>query len=99
MGKVKQPKEVFEPLPPGWSWDGVWEIKPDESIMFEPDEGRDEWTEEVYENQTRHPLSNWPDDSEVESVSFWTDVVSEVYISLQCPLFFNICTLLSTCLN
>ena len=76
MGKVEQPKEVFKEPPPGWRWEGDWEVKPDESIVSEPDEGRDEWTEDVFENQTRRPLSHWPDKE--ESGSFWTDIVSIV---------------------
>ena len=35
------------------------------------DESRDEWMEEIYENQARYPLSSWPD----ESKSYWTNVV------------------------
>ena len=71
-GKIRQPREDFDPPPSGWRWDGDWEVKPELSIAFEPDEGLDEWTEDIYENQTRYPLSNWPD----ESTSFWTDIVS-----------------------
>lgn len=92
-GKIKQPREAFDPPPSGWRWDGNWEIKPELSIAFEPDEGLDEWTEDVFENQTRYPLSNWPD----ESTSFWTDIVSlwqwfvvSMYIiSLCCLLAWN----------
>ena len=39
--------------------------------MFDMDESRDEWMEEIYENQARYPLSSWPD----ESKSYWTNVV------------------------
>lgn len=40
--------------------------------MFDVDEKRDEWQEEIYENQARYPLSSWPD----ESKSYWNNVVS-----------------------
>lgn len=39
--------------------------------MYDKDEMRDEWTEEIYENQARYPLSSWPD----ETKSYWTNVV------------------------
>ena len=41
------------------------------STMYDADERRDEWLEEIYENQARYPLSSWPD----ESKSYWTNVV------------------------
>lgn len=41
------------------------------STMFDVDEKRDEWQEEIYENQARYPLSSWPD----ESKSYWNNVV------------------------
>ena len=41
------------------------------STMYDMDEKRDEWQEEIYENQARYPLSGWPD----ESKSYWTNVV------------------------
>ena len=79
-GKIRQPKEAFDPPPLGWRWDGDWEIRPDLSVAFEPDKGFDEWTEEIFENQNRHHLTNWSD----ESISFWTDSVSEPYTYLLC---------------
>lgn len=74
-GKIRQPQEAFEPPPAGWKWHGGWEKSPELSIAFEPDEGLDEWTEDVYENQSRYPLANWPD----QTLSFWTDIVSLHY--------------------
>ena len=44
---------------------------PSSSTMYDADERRDEWLEEMYENQARYPLSSWPD----ESKSYWTNVV------------------------
>ena len=69
-GKIKQPQDAFVE-PPGWKWEGAWEKSPELSIAFEPDEGLDEWTEDVYENQSRYPLAHWPD----QTLSFWTDIV------------------------
>ena len=43
------------------------------SLAYEPDEGLDEWLEDVFETQTRLPLSNWPTGIEH---SYWSDVVS-----------------------
>lgn len=72
-GKINQPREAFEPAPPGWRWEGNWSKSPELSIAFEPDEGLDEWTEDIFENQLRFPLANWP----AEKDSYWTDVVSD----------------------
>ena len=51
-------------------------MSPELSIAFEPDEGLDEWTEDVFENQLRFPLSHWPSETD----SYWTDVVSGVCV-------------------
>jgi hypothetical protein len=45
---------------------------PEHSSTFEPEEGLNEWTDEIFENQTRPLLSDWPD----ESQSNWTDLVN-----------------------
>ena len=71
-GKIKQPKEAFEPPPRGWKWEGDWFVSPELSIAFEPDEGLDEWTEDIFENQLRPPFSSWPNSDR----SWWSDVVS-----------------------
>jgi len=42
------------------------------SLAYEPDEGLDEWTEDVFESQVRLPLSSWPG----EDKSYWSDIVS-----------------------
>lgn len=39
--------------------------------MYDVDDERDEWLEEIYENQARYPLSSWPD----ENKSYWNNVV------------------------
>lgn len=73
-GKIKQPKEAFDPAPPGWQWDSTWEKSPELSIAFEPDEGLDEWTEEIFEYQDRYPFGHWPEQTQ----SYWADVVGVV---------------------
>ncbi|XP_064383023.1 myoferlin-like isoform X2 [Halichondria panicea] len=78
-GKIKQPKEQFETPPPGWAWDGDWTVSPELSIAFEPDEGLDEWMEDIFENQLRLPLSHWP----VESESYWTDVRGDKLVEYE----------------
>ncbi len=72
-GKIRQAIEAFEPVPPGWRWEGDWVKSPELSIAFEPDEGLDEWTEDIFEYQNRYPLGHWPDSSE----SYWADLVRD----------------------
>ena len=71
-GEIKQPREVFDPPPPGWRWGGDWEIQPVQSVDVETEEALLECTEEVFEHQNRDPVSNWSD----TSTHFWTDAVS-----------------------
>ena len=49
----------------------LWFVLIIHSTMYDLDEKRDEWQEEIYENQARYPLSSWPD----EHKSYWTNVV------------------------
>ena len=42
-------------------------------MAFEPDEGLDEWQEDIFEHHTRKPFSGWPQDMAKAS---WYDVVS-----------------------
>ena len=72
-GKIKQKREAFDPPPPGWRWDGDWSIQPLQGIDLESDYGLTEWTEEVFENQTRDPLSTWSE----KVTSFYTDKASK----------------------
>ncbi len=72
-GKIKQPKEDFEPPPDGWIWTSDWEISPELSIAFDQDEGRNEWQEDLFEHQNRKPFGGWPSDMIKSS---WYDVVS-----------------------
>ena len=50
------------------------------STWYDIDDGRDEWQEEVYENQARYPLSGWPG----EEKSYWTNIVSSRSIDTTC---------------
>ena len=75
-GKIKQPKELFEPAPPGWEWDGDWVIRPELSVEFEPDAMLNEFTDEIYEHQSRKPMSGWSEDSN-QSDTTWCDLVRE----------------------
>ncbi len=44
----------------------------DISIQSDPDSGKSEVTEEVYENQSRSPFAKWPSGAKG---SYWTDKV------------------------
>ena len=83
-GKIRQPIEDFDPPPAGWRWDGNWEVRPELSMAFEPDEGLDEWQEDIFEHQTRKPFSGWPQDI---AKSSWYDVVSYVVL-----IIIHVCT-------
>ena len=75
-GDIKQPREAFDPPPPGWRWGGDWEVQPAGGVDVETDEpGLVEYTEEAFEHQNRDRLSNWSDTSS----HFWTDIVSTDY--------------------
>ena len=76
MGKIELQKKDFVP-PPGWHWetpndDDAWMIKPELSANSEPDDGHDEWLEEVFECQSRRAFRNWPSHM---SKSTWIDSV------------------------
>ena len=73
-GNIKQPREAFDPPPPGWRWEGEWEVQPVQGMDVEADDGLHEYTEEVFENQTRDRLSNCSN----KSAHFWTDIVSDI---------------------
>lgn len=58
QGKVKLPKESFEP-PPGWRWDGDWYVNPELSMMYDKDSGHKTFIDDVYECQVRLPGTQW----------------------------------------
>ena len=80
--------------PPGWRWDGGWKIQPERSCTFEPEEGLNEWTEEIFENQTRKFLSHWPD----ESKSYWTDLVIKIWWGIKIQWCGSLTAQLSICM-
>ncbi|KAG8523517.1 Myoferlin [Galemys pyrenaicus] len=57
-GKIKLKKEFFLP-PKGWEWEGDWIVDPERSLLTEADAGHSEFTDEVYENESRYPGGEW----------------------------------------
>ena len=49
------------------------------SSTYDPEQGLDEYTDEVYENQTRQFFSNWPEAKNC----IWTDFVSLVGMNVS----------------
>lgn len=75
-GKIRIEKSDFI-APAGWQWDNPsddkgWEIKPELSVAFEPDEGLNEWQQDAFEQQTRRTFQSWPDQM---IKSTWFDTV------------------------
>ncbi|KAK5854059.1 hypothetical protein PBY51_015161 [Eleginops maclovinus] len=81
-GKVKLKQERFLP-PPGWEWDEDWFVDPERSLLTEADAGHTEFTDEVFENETRFPGLDWKAAEEP-----YTDVNGEKVQSpaeFECP--------------
>ncbi|XP_014378104.1 myoferlin isoform X2 [Alligator sinensis] len=81
-GKIKLKREYFLP-PKGWEWEGDWTVDPERSLLTEADAGHTEFTDEVYENESRYPGGEWkpPEES-------YTDVNGEKAApprELTCP--------------
>lgn len=57
-GKIKLKKEFFLP-PKGWEWEGNWTVDPERSLLTEADAGHTEFTDEVYQNESRYPGGEW----------------------------------------
>ncbi|XP_069548793.1 myoferlin [Brachyistius frenatus] len=57
-GKVKLKQERFLP-PRGWEWEGDWFVDPERCLLTEADAGHTEFTEEVFQNETRFPGGEW----------------------------------------
>uniref|UniRef100_A0A673HM87 Myoferlin-like n=1 Tax=Sinocyclocheilus rhinocerous TaxID=307959 RepID=A0A673HM87_9TELE len=57
-GKVKLKQERFMP-PRSWEWEGDWLIDPERCLLTEADAGHSEFTDEVYQNETRFPGGEW----------------------------------------
>nr|XP_008161492.1 myoferlin isoform X1 [Chrysemys picta bellii] len=57
-GKIKLKREFFLP-PKGWEWEGEWMVDPERSLLTEADAGHSEFTDEVYQNESRYPGGEW----------------------------------------
>ncbi|XP_069095924.1 myoferlin isoform X4 [Pleurodeles waltl] len=57
-GTIKLKRESFMP-PKGWEWEGDWAIDPQRSLLTEADAGHSEFTDEVYQNESRYPGGEW----------------------------------------
>ncbi|KAF3708203.1 Myoferlin Fer-1-like protein 3 [Channa argus] len=81
-GKVKLKQERFLP-PRGWEWDGDWFVDPERCLLTEADAGHTEFTDEVFQNETRFPGGEWKPAAEP-----YTDVNGEKAQSpgeFECP--------------
>ncbi|XP_038641430.1 myoferlin-like isoform X3 [Scyliorhinus canicula] len=58
MGKIRLSKKDFNPLK-GWQWDGKWTIDPERCLLFGPDAGHNEFTDDVYENEIHLAGGEW----------------------------------------
>ncbi|KAM9809263.1 myoferlin isoform 1-T1 [Syngnathus typhle] len=82
-GKVKLKKERFLP-PRGWEWDDDWFVDPERGLLTEADAGHTEFTDEVFQNETRFPGGEWKPAGEP-----YTDVNGEKAQSpseIECPV-------------
>uniref|UniRef100_A0A8C6YC48 Myoferlin n=1 Tax=Naja naja TaxID=35670 RepID=A0A8C6YC48_NAJNA len=57
-GKIKLKREYFLP-PKGWEWEDEWFVDPERSLLTEADAGHSEFTDEVYQNESRYPGGEW----------------------------------------
>lgn len=81
-GKVKLKQERFLP-PRGWEWEGDWFVDPERCLLTEADAGHTEFTDEVFQNETRFPGGEWKPATE-----HYTDVNGEKAQSpgeFECP--------------
>ncbi|XP_053730215.1 myoferlin isoform X1 [Synchiropus splendidus] len=81
-GKIKLKQERFLP-PKSWEWQGDWFVDPERCLLTEADAGHTEFTDEVYQNETRFPGGEWKPATES-----YTDVNGEKALSpgeFECP--------------
>ncbi|KAJ7992465.1 hypothetical protein DPEC_G00278830 [Dallia pectoralis] len=81
-GKVKLKKECFMP-PRGWEWERDWVVDPERGLLTEADAGHTEFTDEVFQNETRYPGGEWKPAAEP-----FTDVNGQTCQSagdIECP--------------
>ncbi|XP_018414191.1 PREDICTED: myoferlin isoform X1 [Nanorana parkeri] len=57
-GTIKLKQESFLP-PKGWQWEDDWAVDPERSLLTEADAGHSEFTDEVYQNESRYPGGEW----------------------------------------
>ncbi|KAF3842053.1 hypothetical protein F7725_024004 [Dissostichus mawsoni] len=57
-GKVKLKRERFLP-PHGWDWEEDWFVDPERCLLTGADAGHTEFTDEVFQNETRFPGGEW----------------------------------------
>uniref|UniRef100_A0A8C7SSG3 C2 domain-containing protein n=1 Tax=Oncorhynchus mykiss TaxID=8022 RepID=A0A8C7SSG3_ONCMY len=57
-GKVKLKQERFMP-PRAWEWEGEWFVDPERGLLTEADAGHTEFTDEVFQNETRFIGGEW----------------------------------------
>ncbi|CAJ0917290.1 unnamed protein product [Ranitomeya imitator] len=57
-GTIKLKQESFLP-PKGWEWEGDWNVDPERSLLTEADAGHSEFTDEVFQNESRYPGAEW----------------------------------------
>ncbi|KAK7901768.1 hypothetical protein WMY93_018537 [Mugilogobius chulae] len=81
-GKVKLKQERFLP-PVGWEWEEDWFVDPERCLLTEADAGHTQFTDEVFENETRFPGGEWKPAAEP-----FTDVNGEKtqsFREFECP--------------
>ncbi|XP_053548396.1 myoferlin isoform X2 [Bombina bombina] len=81
-GTIKLKKESFLP-PKGWEWEYDWIVDPERSLLTEADAGHSEFTDEVYQNESRYPGGEWKQAEET-----YTDAYGEKAASpgeIDCP--------------
>uniref|UniRef100_A0A4W6E422 Myoferlin n=1 Tax=Lates calcarifer TaxID=8187 RepID=A0A4W6E422_LATCA len=78
-GKVKLKQERFLP-PRGWEWEGDWFVDPQRCLLTEADAGHTEFTDEVFQNETRFPGGEWKPAAEP-----YTDVAPSP-AEFECPV-------------
>ncbi|XP_054456803.1 myoferlin [Anoplopoma fimbria] len=81
-GKLKLKQECFLP-PHGWDWEGDWFVDPERCLLTEADAGHTEFTDELFQNETRFPGGEWkPKDKPYTDVN---GAMSQSPAEFECP--------------
>ncbi|XP_078421454.1 myoferlin-like [Cetorhinus maximus] len=83
MGKIRLSKKDFYPLK-GWQWDGKWTIDPERCLLFGADAGHNEYTDDVFENETYLAGGEWS-----PALEQYTDIKGNRHIpmeDIECPV-------------